>query len=195
MITIETLRLAGLTDQQIVKVLELDQKERLAARREQNRINKRNQRSRQHVSADRADIDDTPPPPFSPPSDSPPYNPPRPPKDPAFEKRGSRLPSDWQPSDADRAYARSEGLSEADIEREAGGFRDYWCAKPGKDGLKLDWSATWRNRVRSFLGRRQNGVTYHGKPHRKTVHDVFRELAERTSPEASPDDDGLLPFG
>ena len=68
MITIETLRLAGLTDQQIVKVLELDQKERLAARREQNRINKRNQRSRQHVSADRADIDDTPPPPIIPPA-------------------------------------------------------------------------------------------------------------------------------
>lgn len=28
-------------------------------------------------------------------------------------------------------------------------FRDYWTAKPGKDGRKLDWLATWRNWVRS----------------------------------------------
>jgi len=28
-------------------------------------------------------------------------------------------------------------------------FKDYWCAKPGKDGVKLDWFATWRNWVRN----------------------------------------------
>lgn len=28
-------------------------------------------------------------------------------------------------------------------------FRDYWIAKPGKDGVKLDWTATWRNWVRN----------------------------------------------
>ena len=27
-------------------------------------------------------------------------------------------------------------------------FRDHWTAKPGKDGVKLDWLATWRNWVR-----------------------------------------------
>lgn len=27
-------------------------------------------------------------------------------------------------------------------------FKDYWRAKPGKDGRKLDWFATWRNWVR-----------------------------------------------
>jgi hypothetical protein len=27
-------------------------------------------------------------------------------------------------------------------------FKDYWCAKPGKDATKLDWSATFRNWVR-----------------------------------------------
>ena len=30
-------------------------------------------------------------------------------------------------------------------------FRDYWLAKAGKDGAKLDWSATWRNWVRNSL--------------------------------------------
>lgn len=28
-------------------------------------------------------------------------------------------------------------------------FKDYWCSKPGKDGVKLDWQATWRNWVRN----------------------------------------------
>lgn len=29
------------------------------------------------------------------------------------------------------------------------GFRDYWIAKAGKDGVKLDWLATWRNWIRN----------------------------------------------
>lgn len=28
-------------------------------------------------------------------------------------------------------------------------FKDYWVAKPGKDGRKTDWFATWRNWVRN----------------------------------------------
>jgi len=36
------------------------------------------------------------------------------------------------------------------MSREAERFRDYWIAKPGKDGVKLDWAATWRNWMRRF---------------------------------------------
>jgi hypothetical protein len=28
-------------------------------------------------------------------------------------------------------------------------FCDYWRAKPGKDGRKVDWVATWRNWMRT----------------------------------------------
>lgn len=35
----------------------------------------------------------------------------------------------------------------------ADSFRDYWVAKPGKDGVKLDWLATWRNWVRNQRAR------------------------------------------
>jgi uncharacterized protein YdaU (DUF1376 family) len=35
-------------------------------------------------------------------------------------------------------------------------FKDYWCAKPGKDGVKLDWFATWRNWVRNQKSPKQN---------------------------------------
>jgi hypothetical protein len=37
-------------------------------------------------------------------------------------------------------------------------FRDYWVAKPGKDGVKLDWAATWRNWVRNEKSRAGGAV-------------------------------------
>jgi hypothetical protein len=61
---------------------------------------------------------------------------------PASTRRGARLSPDWQPSPDDRAFCLGLGLNVQDV---AAGFRDYWHAKPGKDGAKLDWSATWRN--------------------------------------------------
>ena len=36
-------------------------------------------------------------------------------------------------------------------------FVDYWSAIPGQRGLKLDWLATWRNRVRQVKARKGNG--------------------------------------
>jgi uncharacterized protein YdaU (DUF1376 family) len=29
------------------------------------------------------------------------------------------------------------------------GFRDYWVSVPGQKGVKLDWTATWRNWIRN----------------------------------------------
>lgn len=62
-------------------------------------------------------------------------------------KRGSRLPPDWQPSDSDRSFALACGL---DPDKTVAEFRDYWVAVPGSRGVKLDWSATWRNRCRTI---------------------------------------------
>ena len=60
--------------------------------------------------------------------------------------RGSRLtltalPDEW------KTWAQTE---RPDLNPVAtwDAFADYWRAKPGKDGLKLDWLATWRNWVR-----------------------------------------------
>lgn len=69
-------------------------------------------------------------------------------------KRGTRLPADWQPSDKNRADALEAGCPENMIQRMGNGFRDYWVAKPGKDGVKLDWDATWRNWARREAERR-----------------------------------------
>ena len=70
--------------------------------------------------------------------------------------RGTRLPDDWSPSDEDRAFAGSLGVA---VEREAASFRDYWHSKPGADGRKTNWSATWRNWVRRSSERKQGNGT------------------------------------
>ena len=51
-------------------------------------------------------------------------------------RKGTRLPADWQPRPEDCGAMARQELPK---------FRDYWIAKPGKDGLKTDWDATWRN--------------------------------------------------
>lgn len=61
--------------------------------------------------------------------------------------RATRLPAHWTlPADW-RQWAKDE-RPDVDPGREADRFADYWRAKPGKDGTKLDWLATWRNWVR-----------------------------------------------
>ena len=57
-------------------------------------------------------------------------------------RRGTRLPEDWQPAQAERDFAADLNL---DPEATASTFRDYWAAIPGAKGRKTDWPATWRN--------------------------------------------------
>jgi len=64
--------------------------------------------------------------------------------------RGTRLTDDWQPRDQERLLARSLRV---DCDKAAAEFRDYWLARPGKDGVKLDWNATFRNRLRECADR------------------------------------------
>ncbi|EJF83743.1 Uncharacterized protein conserved in bacteria [Candidatus Bartonella washoeensis] len=64
--------------------------------------------------------------------------------------KGQRLPDDWQ---ADICAAISEGLSEEQARWQEKKFRDYWHAKSGKEALKVDWQATWRNWFRREIER------------------------------------------
>ena len=61
-------------------------------------------------------------------------------------KKGSRVPTDFRPNPVDLAEANR--LIGTRVEIEILKFRDYWGARAGKDGLKLDWDATWRNWAR-----------------------------------------------
>jgi uncharacterized protein YdaU (DUF1376 family) len=61
---------------------------------------------------------------------------------------GCRIPDDWLLSDEDRKSAMAS-LPENRIAIEFEKFRDYWRACDGKNAVKRDWSAAWRNWCRN----------------------------------------------
>lgn len=74
-----------------------------------------------------------------------------PPAAPPQSSQGKRIEEGWKLPKAWGEWALSElpGLTADDVRREAEKFYDHWHAKPGKDGRKTDWAATWRNWIRS----------------------------------------------
>lgn len=73
--------------------------------------------------------------------------------------RGTRLPAGWQlPRDWGQWALEQPGWTEPAVRTEGEKFRDYWAAKPGRDGVKLDWQATWRNWIRNATPSRAGGV-------------------------------------
>jgi hypothetical protein len=67
--------------------------------------------------------------------------------------KASRLSSDFVFPPRWVGTATGMGLTHDEVSQQAFRFKDYWIARPGKDGCKLDWEATWRNWCRSFLER------------------------------------------
>jgi len=70
------------------------------------------------------------------------------PSKPKPRKRATQVPADWKPDDRLVAWCRSKGLSDRQIASETEGFVDYWA---GEGKTKVDWTATFRNRIRSAL--------------------------------------------
>lgn len=66
----------------------------------------------------------------------------------AAQKRGTRLPPNWQPTPRLVAEMRLE-CPQANLELETRKFIDYWTDKTGRDATKIDWSGTWRNWIRN----------------------------------------------
>lgn len=102
---------------------------------------------------------------------------------PKKNSRGSRLPADWTLTpqlETEGFNARSTaGLPEIDLRAEAEKFRDYWTAKAGAGGCKLDWEATWRNWCRNAKGvSNGNGNNGQHRGTRRTLADGIAE-AER----------------
>lgn len=63
------------------------------------------------------------------------------------ESRASRLPKPFALPEEYRSYCLAE-RPDLNPDRVAENFADYWHGKPGKDGRRLDWLATWRRWVR-----------------------------------------------
>ena len=81
----------------------------------------------------------------------------------AKSPRGTALPKDWTLPDDWKTWAEKE-RPDVDVVTVADSFRDFWIAKPGKDGRKADWQATWRNWVRN-----QRAQTYRPTPQQSSI--------------------------
>ena len=64
------------------------------------------------------------------------------------QNRGSRLQPEFGMPDAWGEFCEKE-RPDLVPRKVFEGFRDYWIAKAGQQGVKLDWFATWRNWVRN----------------------------------------------
>lgn len=58
--------------------------------------------------------------------------------------KGTRLSNDFEVTPEMVAWFDGRGLS-VDLELETEKFKNHFAAVPGAKGLKLDWTATWRN--------------------------------------------------
>lgn len=76
---------------------------------------------------------------------------------------GSRLPADWSLPKDWRAWAVKE-RPDVDADHEAETFADFWHGKPGKDGRKADWQATWRNWIRRSYSAKPGGGSGRNEP-------------------------------
>ena len=63
-------------------------------------------------------------------------------------QRGTRLAPDFALPDEWVSFCRQQ-RPELDPREVFEGFRDYWIAQPGQKGVKTDWTATWRNWIRT----------------------------------------------
>lgn len=96
-------------------------------------------------------------------------------------KKGTRLPADWAPTDADMTFAIKEGFGDDEIESLRDEFRDYWAGIPGQRGCNLDWSATWRNNIRRASERRSRQTVRTGSAGNRHEPPSFAEAAMRAA--------------
>lgn len=59
-------------------------------------------------------------------------------------QKGSRIPNEFTVTSEMVAWASERGVR-ADLAVETEKFKNYWLGVAGAKGVKLDWTATWRN--------------------------------------------------
>ena len=161
MITVDTLKAAGLTSDQIVRVLECELAEKKLNRREQNRIAKRNSRYRQQENADcqqkTADkkIEENQRACQQQNADKSPHTP-------LIQSQRidqSQITREWRPNSNGLLLADQKGLASKDLEEEIERFRDYYLAR---GTAMANWDAAWANWLRSPY--RKGQANGHEKP-------------------------------
>lgn len=94
--------------------------------------------------------------------------------------KGTRLPDDWEPSQADLDYALNTGWTMEHVRIEATKFRNYWTSKAGKDATKKNWHRTWQNWcLNAFPGRQRQ--TNRQETYREIGNRLLREMGDERS--------------
>ncbi len=99
---------------------------------------------------------------------------------PRSRDRGGRLPTDWKPDESVVAWCVDRGLTLAQVDEALAEFHDFWKSAV-KNATKLDWNATFRNRIRKLVdeGRfgRPKGKSNNGTgTNRRSAIDGFDEI-------------------
>lgn len=68
--------------------------------------------------------------------------------------KATRLPPDWQPSEADVDYARKRGFPDSQISDIAANFSEYWQNSNPRNAQKRDWTRAWQTWVRKETPRK-----------------------------------------
>lgn len=107
-----------------------------------------------------------------------PHNPGTPPSSspPRDRKLGTRIPDDFAPDEKMAEWFR-ENCPHVDYKSETEQFCDWWRSKPGKEGRKLDWVATWRNWMRTAENRAMPRQRRSGR--QQETDDLFADAARR----------------
>ncbi|MDH6273540.1 hypothetical protein M2311_003630 [Rhizobium leguminosarum] len=107
-------------------------------------------------------------------------------------EQGCRIPEHFSP---DRSVAVAEGMTAEEAQRSALNFIDYWKAKPGAAGRKLDWGAAWRIWARKDAadGKRKGTDRRQRPPHiAEQALEAARQAHEREQ-QGGHSDDGVEP--
>ena len=101
-------------------------------------------------------------------------------------KLGTRMPDPF-PVNAEMVEWVRQNCPHVDGKRETERFEDHWRGKPGKDGRKLDWVATWRNWMRTSEDR-QGPRDRPGRreAEQQATEDLFTRNVEREASLGAP---------
>jgi len=69
------------------------------------------------------------------------------------QKRGCRIPDDFEPDQKQIQFALSRGMSDDEIDDELQKFKNYWLAKTGANATKLNWQLTFNSWIRNWKGK------------------------------------------
>ena len=101
-------------------------------------------------------------------------------------QRGTRLPKDFELPN-DWVGFCEQYRPDLNAKKVFDGFCDYWIAQPGQKGVKVDWTATWRNWVRnqkqSFA---KQDIVYQTTPTPANHDAALRKIEEDRKKAAKP---------